>query len=285
MWGYQVATMTEGISRFGLLVALSLVIATSASAQARGGFGARGMGGSARAPSGASRGLAAPGHSILASRPGVFRPGLNLPPVGTPLNPNFAPIHGGPLGGTPLNPNFAPIREGPGDRFSFPHRGAIGHPFLNRFGRGRGLFPFYPYFAPIFFDTLPLDYDEYDGGDEDPYGYGNEYPPYSSAVPDYYTQGSQQPQFMIPRPGAVAPAENAPSAALPASVPPPELGQLILVRRDGKVLLAVAFAVRNGDLTYVTTEGARRSFPVSELDKEATRQMNDANGTSVSLPD
>jgi hypothetical protein len=83
----------------------------------------------------------------------------------------------------------------------------------------------------------------------------------------------------------VAPADNAPSAAPSAPAPPPpELGQLILVRRDGKVLLAVAFTVRNGDLTYVTTDGARRSFPVSELDKEATRQMNDANGTSVSLP-
>ena len=163
------------------------------------------------------------------------------------------------------------------------HSAAIEHPFLNRFGRGRGLFPFYPYFAPIFLDTLPLDYDAYYGGDEDPYGYDNGDPASSSAVPDYYTQGAQQPQFMIPQPGAVAPAENAARRRC-RLVPPPELGQLILVRRDGKVLLAVAFTVRNGDLTYVTTEGARRSFPVSELDKEATRQMNDANGTSVSLP-
>jgi len=90
---------------------------------------------------------------------------------------------------------------------------------------------------------------------------------------------------MTPQPGTVPPPESAPSAAAPASIAPPELGQLILVRRDGKVLLAVAFTVRNGELTYVTTEGARRSFPLSELDKEATRQMNDANGTSVSLPD
>jgi hypothetical protein len=95
----------------------------------------------------------------------------------------------------------------------------------------------------------------------------------------------RQPQFTIPQPGALAPAEDAPGADLSIPLPPPELGQLILVRRDGKVLLAVAFTVRDGDVTYVTTEGTRRSFPVSELDKEATRQMNDANGTSVSLPD
>ena len=220
-------------------------------------------------PSGPSRGLAAPGHSILGSRPGVFRPGVFTHPIV----------------GTPLNPNFAPIRGVPGLGFDHQHLAAIEHPFLNRFGRGRGLFPFYPYFAPLFLNTLPLDYDAYYGGNEDPNGYDNGDPASGSAVPDDYTQGAQQPQFMIPQPDAVAPAENAPSTASSTPAPPPpELGQLILVRRDGKVLLAVAFTVRNGDLTYVTTDGARRSFPVSELDKEATRQMNDANGTSVSLP-
>ncbi len=271
--------MTTGIRKVGFAVVLSFALGTCASAQMRGGVGAQGTGGFARSSpafSGASRGFAAPGRRFIGTAPGIFRPGLNHPPVGTPLNPNFAPIHGGPLAGTPLNPNFAPIWGGPGLGFNSQYPGAIGHPFPNRFGRGRGLFPFYPYFAPLFFDTLPLDYD----GDE--YPYDNQYPPSSSGVPDYYTQ---QPQFMIPQPGTVAPEESAPSATLSTPVPPPELGQLILVRRDGKVLLAVAFAVRNGVLTYVTTEGARRSFPVSELDKEATRQMNDANGTSVSLPD
>lgn len=274
--------MAKDILKVGFAVVLSFALGTCASAQTRGGFRARGAGGLARASSGASRGFAPAGRRIIGTAPGIFRPGLNHPLVGTPLNPNFAPIHGGSLVGTPLNPNFAPIWGGPGLGFNAQHPGAIGHPFLNRFGRGRGLFPFYPYFAPFFFDTLPLDYDSDYGGDEYPYGYDNQYPPPSSAVPDYYTQ---QPQFMIPQPGDLAPAESAPNAAQSTPAPPPELGQLILVRRDGKVLLAVAFTVRNGDLTYVTTEGARRSFPVSELDKEATRQMNDANGTSVSLPD
>jgi hypothetical protein len=261
--------MAKGIRKVGFAVVLSFALGTCASAQTRGGFGARGTGGLARASSvssGASRGFAAPRRTIIGTAPGIFRPGLFPRPIV----------------GTPLNPNFAPIRGVPGLGFDYQHLAAIEHPFPNRFGRGRGLVPFYPYFAPIFLNTLPLDYDAYYGSDEYPYGYDNAYPPYGSAVPDYYTQ---QPQFMIPQPGAVAPAENAPSAAPPAPVPPPELGQLILVRRDGKVLLAVAFTVRNGDLTYVTTEGTRRSFPVSELDKEATRQMNDANGTSVSLPD
>jgi hypothetical protein len=260
--------MAKDIRKIGFAVVLSFAIGLWASAQTRGGFGARGTGGLAHASSGASRGFAAPGRTIAGSAPGISRPGLFTHPIVGP----------------PLNPNFAPIRGVPGLGFDRQHLAANEHPFLNRFGRGRGLFPFYPYFAPLFLDTLPLDYDAY-SGNEDPNGYDNGDPASSSAVPDYYTQGAQQPQFMIPQPGATAPAESAPSDALATQAPPPELGQLILVRRDGKVLLAVAFTVRNGNLTYVTTDGARRSFPLNELDKEATRQMNDANGTSVSLPD
>jgi hypothetical protein len=173
-----------------------------------------------------------------------------------------------PLVGTPLNPNFRPIRSVPGLGFDFEHLAAIERPFRDRFGRQhKGLF-----FAPLFFDALPLYY------------------PYDSEAPDYYAEAEQQPQFLNPpqpQPNVTAPAETAPrESAAPQTPPPPppELGQLILVRGDGQVLLAVAFTVRNGQLTYITSEGIRRSFPVSELDKDATRQMNDANGTSVSIP-
>jgi hypothetical protein len=135
----------------------------------------------------------------------------------------------------------------------------------------RGLF-----FTPLFFDALPVYYP-----------FDTEYP-YESGVPDYYTQAAQQPQFVIPRPQPTTPpAEITPRAAEPQTPPPPppELGRLILVRRDGQVLLAVAFTTNRGQLTYITQEGTRRSFPIGELDKDATRQMNDANGTSVSLPE
>jgi hypothetical protein len=94
-------------------------------------------------------------------------------------------------------------------------------------------------------------------------------------------QPPQQPQPAAPAPSAAVPQAATPQSPPP---PPPELGQLILVRRDGQVLLAVAFTVRNGQLTYITNDGTRRTFPVADLDKEATRQMNDANGTSVALP-
>jgi len=261
--------MTQGIRKIGFVVALSFALGSSASAQVHGGLAARGTRVLARAASGPNRGVVAPGLPIVGTAPGIFRPGLfNHPIVGTPLNPNFAPIRGV-----------------PGLGFDFQHLAAIENPLRRRAGFARGRNGFFP-FVPLFFDALPLDYSAYGYGYpyNDPYGNGYSSTPYG--VPDYYTQLAQQPQFMIPQPGATATAESAPSAAASTPAPPPpELGQLILVRRDGKVLLAVAFTVRNGDLTYVTTDGTRRSFPVKELDKEATRQMNDANGTSVSLPD
>lgn len=247
--------MAREIRKLGLVGALSLAMALSASAQ-RGGSAGRGFSAPARARGfSSSRSLVAPGRRIFGSAPGTLRPGLLVPP----------------LVGTPLNPNFAPIRGVPGMGFDYQHLAAIEHPFLNRFGRGRTLFPYYPYFAPLFYDTLPLDdYDSYDG----------QYP-YDSQTPGDYTQ---QPQFITqqPPPQASVPLESISQTPAP---PPPELGELILVRRDGQILLAVAFTVRNGQLTYVTKEGARRSFPVSELDKDATREMNDANGTAVSLPE
>ncbi len=248
--------MTGRIHKFVSLAALSLAVSISAYGQR--GFAGHAIGSAGRGLSGPGRSLVAPGRTIRGTAPGVLRPGL-LPR---------------PLVGTPLNPNFAPIRGVPGLGFDYQHLAAIEHPFQNRFGRGRGIFPFYPYFAPLFFDTLPLDYYPYDN--EDPYG---------SETPDYYTSEAQQPQFLIPQPGALPTVPPPDAAALTPASPPPELGQLILVRRDGQVLLAVAFTARNGQITYITQDGSRRSFPLSELDKEATRQMNDANGTSVSLPD
>jgi hypothetical protein len=245
-------------------VTLGVGVAISASGQGR-GFSAP-MHGSlapARSFSGAGRGFAGrPGGT--GTRPGAFRGGFAHPLVGTPLNPNFAPLRGV-----------------PGLGFDYSHLAAIQGASRGRFGRGgrdRGGF-----FTPLFFGGLP--YYPYD------YPYDTEYPYDNVApAPDNYTGAGQQPIFVVPQqqPNTSAPAEPAPSqAATPQAPPPPppELGQLILVRSDGEVLLAVAFTVSKGRLTYITNEGTKRSFPVSELDKQATQQMNDANGTSVSLPE
>ena len=213
--------------------------------------------GQARGFSAPMRGFSAPVRGFSGAARGISGPGrANGFRRGLP-----------PRAGTPLNPSFAPVSGVPGLGFDFPHLAAISRP-IRRFGRRGGSFPF---LTPIFFDAQPLYY------------------PYDTGTPDYYAEGAQEPQFVIPppqpQPMAQPPAETTPRAPQVPAPPPPELGQLILVRRDGEVLLAVAFTANHGQLTYITREGTRRSFPVSELDKDTTRQMNDANGTSVSLPE
>jgi hypothetical protein len=159
---------------------------------------------------------------------------------------------------TPLQPNFAPIARAPGLAFNVQSLAAASR----RRGRGQSTAPllwYSPFYSP---------YADYSYDAQQPQ------PPYDD---------QQAPQAAAP------PSQFAPSEAYSASdelqPPPPEEGQFILVRLDGQVVFAVAFTAVDGRLTYVTREGLRRSFPVSELDKQATRQMNDANGTSISLPD
>ena len=242
--------MAKAIYRLGFVITLSFGVAISASAQGR-GFSApmRGLSAPMRGFSGQIRGTSRPG------RANGFRRGFFFPPVAFP-----------PARATPLNPSFTPISGVPGLGFDFPHLAAVSRGLPQRFVfTDHGSFPF---FAPIFFDPLPLYY------------------PSEAGI----SEAGQQPIFVMTAPPqpqpATPPAEPAPreSTTPQAPAPPPELGQLILVRGDGQVLLGVAFTVRSGQLTYITNEGIRHSFPVSELDKDATRQMNDANGTSVSIP-
>jgi len=115
-----------------------------------------------------------------------------------------------------------------------------------------------------------------------PYDYGFDYGyddnSYATAQqPDY----SQQVEPYVVEQPAPAPSQY---AASPPAAPLPDVGEFILVRRDGQVVLASAFTFSGDRLTYITREGLRRSFPAAELDKDATRQMNEASGTTVVLP-
>src|SRR6185295_177072 len=78
-------------------------------------------------------------------------------------------------------------------------------------------------------------------------------------------------------------AESSPPAAAPAD-PLPELGDFIFVRRDGQIISAAAFTAYRDRLTYITRDGSRHSFPIAELDKDATLQINDAKGTPLVFP-
>lgn len=115
--------------------------------------------------------------------------------------------------------------------------------------------------------------------------------PYYSDFPDYQ-QVQQQPQVIViqqPAPAVTAQQAAPPTQELnkdvgiPAAAPAParEVGEFILVRRDGRVLFASAFSVIGAQLQYVTPEGIRRTLPMAELDAVATQDMNEARGTTL----
>jgi hypothetical protein len=129
------------------------------------------------------------------------------------------------------------------------------------------------------------------------------YPGYSDSTEpsDNQPPAQQQPQIIViqlPTPVAVSqsasPAQQEPLDAPSASATPsspaaaadstePDLSPFILVKRDGRVLLASAFSINGSLLRYITPEGIRRSVFLSDLDAEATRKMNEENGATVRL--
>lgn len=173
---------------------------------------------------------------------------------------------------TPLNPNFSPVRGLSGSEFNYRHLVAVG-------GRRGGIRDRRPFITPILGFGLPYYY-AFDTGYPYDYGVPSDQASAASLVPAI-PDADESPYAESQAPEAESEAAGPP---IEAPLPPPELGQLILVRRDGQVVMAVAFTTSGDRLTYITTDGLRRSFPVAELDADATRQMNSVNGTSVALP-
>ena len=144
---------------------------------------------------------------------------------------------------TPLQPNFAPV---PGLGFDFQSLAATA--LTSRHGRthpAQAITPilwYYPYSPYV------------------DYGYASPLPP------PPYVYVDQQPSQAAAQPPQSAPSEQ-PADNLDLEPLPAEVSQFILVRLDGQVLFAEAFTAVDGRLTYVTPEGLRRSFPVSELDQ------------------
>jgi hypothetical protein len=168
----------------------------------------------------------------------------------------------------------------PGLGFDFPHLAAINGALHGnsspRFGpnghHGGGSF------IPVYFGGYPY-YSDDAGYDQ------------TEAAPVQQTQ--PQPQIIVIQQPAPAPrdadmgsnlandstAENAQQAA--ESVP--DVGDFILVRRDGRILFASIFSIVGAQLQYVTPEGIRHSLAMSDLDPVATQQMNEARGTTVRI--
>lgn len=101
---------------------------------------------------------------------------------------------------------------------------------------------------------------------------------------------SPPPQVVViepPAPAAAAPSEVerevVPQAAAPAETPLPELGQFLLVRRDGGVIDSVAFSVQGARVIYITEDGGRHAIAIDQIDLEATEERNAERGTILHL--
>jgi hypothetical protein len=171
----------------------------------------------------------------------------------------------------------------PGLGFDYPHLAAIsgarGNNSSSRFGhnshRGQDSF------VPILFGGYPYY----------PYYYDDQ--GYDQPEQQTVQQSQPQPQVIViqqPAPaqqGADSGSDtgnfSAPVPEPQAAAPIPDVGNFILVRRDGRVLFASVFSVVGTQLQYVTPEGIRHTLAVSDLDADATQQMNEARGTTVQI--
>lgn len=164
----------------------------------------------------------------------------------------------------------------PGLGFDFPHLAAVSGALRNNhqpFGHnglgGQGGF------VPIFFGGYPYYYDDLGSDQQD-------------------QQAAQaQPQIIViqqPVPAQQAADSGTDAGNVSASQPEsevsasiPDVGNFILVRRDGRILFASVFSVVGAQLQYVTPEGIRHTLAMADLDSDATQQMNEARGTTVQI--
>ena len=189
------------------------------------------------------------------------------------------------LGPTANSFNFDSTSRVPGLGFDFPHLAAIEGALHNnslQFGQqgDRGQ----ESFAPILFGGYPYDYGDlgYDQQDQQ-----------QEPQQDQQTVQQSQPQpqiIVIQQPvlaqqgadsGSDAKIRSSSVSESQAVAPIPDVGNFILVRRDGHVLLASVFSVVGSQLQYVSPEGIRRTLAMSDLDADATQRMNEARGTTV----
>jgi hypothetical protein len=164
----------------------------------------------------------------------------------------------------------------PGLGFDYTHLAAVSGPTRNgsrnHFGR-TGNFGQASY-VPIFFGGYPYYYDSLDFDQPQP-----------------VEQTQQQPQVIVIQQPVAATQQDAAigSDSTQASsnptppAPVPDVGNFVLIRRDGRVLFASAFSVVRTQLEYISPEGIRHSVPMAEMDADATQQMNEARGTMVRL--
>ena len=166
--------------------------------------------------------------------------------------------------------NFSDENRVPGLGFDYAHLAAVSGSFPNNPPRFVPATPRERDFSvPIFFGGFP---------------YYSDFSNYQQVQPQPQIIVIQQPPapVVVQQPAPAVPESHV-DAAAPVHLPDPvrDIGEFILVRRDGKILFASVFSVVSNQLQYVTPEGIRHTLPLIELDKTATQDMNEARGTTL----
>ena len=95
----------------------------------------------------------------------------------------------------------------------------------------------------------------------------------------------QRPIMIIQRPAQSASSESTDSVETPEDTAPlRDVGQFTLVTRDGMEIQAVAFTRVRDKIVYITSEGARYTIALRDLDSEETVRVNQERGTPLQLP-
>jgi hypothetical protein len=177
--------------------------------------------------------------------------------------------------------NFGDGNGVPGLGFDYPHLAAVGGNFRgNPPGFGRGGHRERNFVTPFLYGGFPY-YSDFGDYQQEP----------QQQEPQQEPQQQQPQVIVIQQPVPAAPVDQSVASApqttpngtqpAPAPAPVPEVGELVLVRRDGRVLFASIFSVTGNQVQYVTPEGIRRVLPLSDLDTVATQEMNEARGTTL----
>jgi hypothetical protein len=209
----------------------------------------------------------------MAPRPPVAPTGPVSPAaVPTPLPPS--PLVNT-LGGTPISLGQL-LNPAPGLGFDFTHLAAIN----SNLGVQAVIDPLTQYQLALALRLPQVAPTAFWGG-----GYGG------YVESPVYGQPSQ-PQIIVvqqPVPQA-APAEQAapapaPEAAAPPQPPLPDVGQFLLIERDGHVIHAVAFTVEGKRVVYITADGLRHTIALDQIDARLTEDRNAERGTMLHLND
>jgi hypothetical protein len=120
-------------------------------------------------------------------------------------------------------------------------------------------------------------------------GFG--FPPILNSVQVVIIQQPQPPVILLQQeqPAELRRVAEPVAAPVPAAIlepppPPRELGELVLVRNDGRILFAVAVSFGSEHAVYISQQGLRRTVALAEIDLDATLRFNEERGSRLSLP-